>query len=141
MSVQRESQSNRRRLIRLSISAAANGLSRNRLATIAATTTMTLMLMVLASVLVIRAGLDAALSYADSKVEVIAYLKSSVTETEARSIQVQIEGIDGDEGCNVCERRRCPCRLQGALEGAWRAGPHGQSRRESTPRELRDRAR
>ena len=53
------------------------------------------MLMVLASVLVIRAGLDAALSYADSKVEVIAYLKSSVTEGEARSIQVQIEGIDG----------------------------------------------
>ena len=33
MSMQRESQSNRRRLIRLSISAAANGLSRNRLAT------------------------------------------------------------------------------------------------------------
>ena len=64
MSVQRESQSNRRRLIRLSISAAANGLSRNRLATIAATTTMTLMLMVLASVLVIRAGLDAAISRA-----------------------------------------------------------------------------
>jgi len=95
MSVQNESQSNRGRLIRLSISAAANGLSRNRLATIAATTTMTLMLMVLASVLVIRAGLDAALSYADSKVEVIAYLKSSVTETDARSIQVQIEGIDG----------------------------------------------
>jgi cell division protein FtsX len=92
MSVQRESQSNRRRLIRLSISAAANGLSRNR---IAATTTMTLMLMVLASVLVIRAGLDAALSYADSKVEVIAYLKGAVTESEARSIQVQIEGIEG----------------------------------------------
>ena len=98
MSAQRESQSNRGRLIRLSISAAANGLSRNRLATIAATTTMTLMLMVLASVLVIRAGLDAALSYADSKVEVIAYLKSSVTESEARSIQVQIEGIEGVKG-------------------------------------------
>ena len=98
MSAQRESQSNRGRLIRLSISAAANGLSRNRLATIAATTTMTLMLMVLASVLVIRAGLDAALSYADSKVEVIAYLKSSVTESEARGIQVQIEGIEGVKG-------------------------------------------
>jgi cell division transport system permease protein len=98
MSVQRESQSNRGRLIRLSISAAANGLSRNRLATIAATTTMTLMLMVLASVLVIRAGLDSALSYADSKVEVIAYLKSSVTESEARALQVQIEGIDGVKG-------------------------------------------
>lgn len=98
MNTQRESKSNRVRLIRLSISAAANGLARNRLATIAATTTMTLMLMVLASVLVIRAGLDAALSYADSKVEVIAYLKSSVTESEARSIQVQIEGIDGVKG-------------------------------------------
>jgi cell division transport system permease protein len=98
MSMQRESQSNRVRLIRLSISAAANGLSRNRLATIAATTTMTLMLMVLASVLVIRAGLDAALSYADSKVEVIAYIKSSVTESEARSLQVQIEGIEGVKG-------------------------------------------
>jgi cell division protein FtsX len=93
--MQEKGQSNRGRLIRLSISAAANGLSRNRLATIAATTTMTLMLMVLASVLVIRAGLDAALSYADSKVEVIAYLKSSVTEGDARALQVQIEGIAG----------------------------------------------
>jgi len=95
MTMQGMRQSNRGRLIRLSISAAANGLSRNRLATIAATTTMTLMLMVLASVLVIRAGLDAALSYADSKVEVIAYLKGSVTESDARGMQAQIEGIDG----------------------------------------------
>lgn len=98
MSVQQEHRSHRRRLIRLSIAAAANGLSRNRLATVAATTTMTLMLMVLASVLVIRAGLDAALSYADSKVEVIAYLKGSVTEGEARSLQVQIEAIEGVKG-------------------------------------------
>ena len=95
MSLPREHASNRGRLIRLSIAAAANGLSRNRLATVAATTTMTLMLMVLASVLVIRAGLDAALSYADSKVEVIAYLKSSVSEDDARAIQVQIKAIDG----------------------------------------------
>ena len=95
MSLPREYASNRGRLIRLSIAAAANGLSRNRLATVAATTTMTLMLMVLASVLVIRAGLDAALSYADSKVEVIAYLKSSVSEDDARAIQVQIKAIDG----------------------------------------------
>ena len=95
MAERRPDRSHRRRLIRLSVAAAANGLSRNRLATIAATTTMTLMLMVLASVLVIRAGLDAALSYADSKVEVIAYLKSSVADDDARAIQSQIEGIDG----------------------------------------------
>ena len=95
MSLPRERSSNRGRLIRLSFAAAANGLSRNRLATIAATTTMTLMLMVLASVLVIRAGLDAALSYADSKVEVIAYLKSSVSDADAREIEAQITGIDG----------------------------------------------
>lgn len=95
MAERRPDSSHRRRLIRLSVAAAANGLSRNRLATIAATTTMTLMLMVLASVLVIRAGLDAALSYADSKVEVIAYLKSSVADDDARAIQSQIEGIDG----------------------------------------------
>ena len=93
--MQNERQSYRGRLIRLSIAAAANGLSRNRLATIAATTTMTLMLMVLASVLVVRAGLDAALSYADSKVEVVAYLKGAIPEAAGRSIQVQIEGIEG----------------------------------------------
>ena len=95
MNEQRSGRSHRARLIRLSISAAANGLSRNRLATVAATTTMTLMLMVLASVLVIRAGLDAALSFADSKVEVIAYLKSTITESQADALQGQIEGIDG----------------------------------------------
>ena len=83
------------RLLRLSVSAAANGLARNRLATIAATMTMTLMLLVLASVLVIRAGLDAALSYADSKVEVVAYLKVGVSDTRAADLRSEILKIDG----------------------------------------------
>ena len=83
------------RLIRLSVSAALNGLSRNRLATVAATMTMTLMLLVLASVLVIRAGLDAALSYADSKVEVVAYLKVGASEERANSLRNEILKIDG----------------------------------------------
>ena len=83
------------RLIRLSVSAAVNGLSRNRLATVAATMTMTLMLLVLASVLVIRAGLDAALSYADSKVEVVAYLKVGASEERANSLRNEILKIDG----------------------------------------------
>lgn len=84
-----------RRLLRLSLRAAANGLVRNRLATIAATATMTFMLLVLASVLVIRAGLDAALSYADSKVEVVAYLKLNATDTTVQRLTAEIESIDG----------------------------------------------
>ncbi|MEI6270726.1 MAG: permease-like cell division protein FtsX [Chloroflexota bacterium] len=83
------------RLLRLSVSAAANGLARNRLATIAATMTMTLMLLVLASVLVIRAGLDAALSYADSKIEVVAYLKAGVADARAADFRSEILKIDG----------------------------------------------
>mgnify|MGYP003352814781 CR=1 FL=1 len=83
------------RLLRLSLQAAANGLVRNRLATVAATVTMTLMLLVLASVLVIRAGLDAALAYADSKVEVVAYLKLDATEAIADRLSAEIRGIDG----------------------------------------------
>ena len=83
------------RLLRLSVSAAANGLARNRLATIAATMTMTLMLLVLASVLVIRAGLDAALSYADSKVEVVAYLKVGASDARAAELRAEILKIDG----------------------------------------------
>ncbi len=83
------------RLIRLSGSAAMNGLARNRLATVAATMTMTLMLLVLASVLVIRAGLDAALSYADSKVEVVAYLKVGASDERAASLRKEILKIDG----------------------------------------------
>ncbi|MFM8177263.1 MAG: cell division protein FtsX, partial [Candidatus Limnocylindrus sp.] len=83
------------RMLRLSVSAAVNGLSRNRLATVAATMTMTLMLLVLASVLVIRAGLDAALSYADSKVEVVAYLKVGASEERANSLRNEILKIDG----------------------------------------------
>lgn len=84
-----------RRLLRLSLRAAANGLVRNRLATIAATATMTFMLLVLASVLVIRAGLDAALSYADSKVEVVAYLKLNATDVTVQRLTTEIESIDG----------------------------------------------
>jgi cell division transport system permease protein len=77
------------------VSAAANGLARNRLATIAATMTMTLMLLVLASVLVIRAGLDAALGYADSKIEVVAYLKAGVADARAADFRSEILKIDG----------------------------------------------
>ncbi|MEI7604565.1 MAG: permease-like cell division protein FtsX [Chloroflexota bacterium] len=83
------------RLVRLSTAAAWNGLKRNRLATIAATVTMTLMLLVLASVLVIRAGLDAALTYADSKIEVVAYLKTSVDAEKAAQVEAQIADIPG----------------------------------------------
>jgi len=57
--------------------------------------TMTLMLLVLASVLVIRAGLDAALSYADSKVEVVAYLKVGASEERANSLRNEILKVDG----------------------------------------------
>jgi len=83
------------RLVRLSTAAAWNGLKRNRLATIAATVTMTLMLLVLASVLVIRAGLDAALTYADSKIEVVAYLKTSIDAEKAAQVEAQIADIPG----------------------------------------------
>ena len=83
------------RLVRLSTTAAWNGLKRNRLATIAATVTMTLMLLVLASVLVIRASLDAALTYADSKVEVVAYLKTSADAEKAAQVEAQIADIPG----------------------------------------------
>ncbi len=83
------------RLLRLSASAAANGLARNRLATVAATMTMTLMLLVLASVLVIRAGLDAALSYADSKVEVVAYLKVGTADDRAAALRDEILKVRG----------------------------------------------
>jgi cell division transport system permease protein len=70
-------------------------LKRNRLATIAATVTMTLMLLVLASVLVIRAGLDAALTYADSKIEVVAYLKTSIDAEKAAQVEAEIADIPG----------------------------------------------
>lgn len=83
------------RLVRLSTAAAWNGLKRNRLATIAATVTMTLMLLVLASVLVIRAGLDAALTYADSKIEVVAYLKTSIDAEKAAQVEAEIADIPG----------------------------------------------
>ena len=86
------------RLVRLSLQSALNGLSRNRLATVAATVTMTLMLLVLASVLIIRAGLDAALSYADTKVEVVAYLKSGAQPEQIVAARGEIEALDGVSG-------------------------------------------
>jgi cell division transport system permease protein len=57
--------------------------------------TMTLMLLVLASVLVIRAGLDAALSYADSKVEVVAYLKVGTADDRAAALRDEILKVRG----------------------------------------------
>jgi cell division transport system permease protein len=76
-----------------SISRAWQGFWRNAAMSIAATATMTLMLMLLAGFWIIQAGFLASISYVESKVEVVADLQDSVPSSQLSQLQTALEGM------------------------------------------------
>ena len=73
-----------------SISRAWQGFWRNAAMSIAATATMTLMLLLLAGFWIIQAGFLASISYVESKVEVVADLNDAASATELTALQVAV---------------------------------------------------
>ena len=76
-----------------SIVRAWQGFWRNAAMSLAATATMTLMLLLLAGFWIIQAGFLASLSYVEDKVGVVADLEDNATALEIRDLQDRLEGL------------------------------------------------
>ncbi len=76
-----------------SISRAWQGFWRNAAMSLAATATMTLMLLLLAGFWIIQAGFLASLSYVEDKVGVVADLEDSANQDEIDGLQIRLAGM------------------------------------------------
>jgi cell division transport system permease protein len=76
-----------------SISRAWQGFWRNAAMSLAATATMTLMLLLLASFWIVQAGFLASLSYVEDKVGVVADLRDNISDVALRDVQAQLVAI------------------------------------------------
>ena len=76
-----------------SIARAWQGFWRNAAMSLAATATMTLMLLLLASFWIVQAGFLASLSYVEAKVGVVADLKEDVADADLTELQARLGGM------------------------------------------------
>jgi cell division transport system permease protein len=76
-----------------SISRAWQGFWRNAAMSLAATATMTLMLMLLAGFWIIQAGFLASISYVESKVEVVADLEDGAPASELNALRAEVAAL------------------------------------------------
>jgi cell division transport system permease protein len=76
-----------------SIRRAWQGFWRNALMSFAATATMVLMLLLLAGFWIIQTGLLAGLEFTEQKVEVVAYLQSTATESQVTTLKEKLEAM------------------------------------------------
>jgi cell division transport system permease protein len=81
------------RFIGFSLRRAFQGLWRNRVMTIAAVVTMVLMLILLSSLLIVVSGMEAGLTYIESKVEIRAELAEGLTQDRVDQLERQVGAI------------------------------------------------
>jgi cell division transport system permease protein len=81
------------RFIGFSLRRAFQGLWRNRVMTIAAVVTMVLMLILLSSLLIVVSGMEAGLTYIESKVEIRAELAKGLTQDRVDSLTRTLEAL------------------------------------------------
>jgi len=79
--------------IAFSLQRAWQGYWRNGLMSLAATASMTLMLVMLSGLFILLSGLDATLNYVESKVEVVAYLADSASDDEVNALQADLQTL------------------------------------------------
>jgi cell division transport system permease protein len=79
--------------IAFSLQRAWQGYWRNGLMSLAATASMTLMLVLLSGLFILLSGLDATLNYVESKVEVVAYLTDSASVDEINALQADLQAL------------------------------------------------
>ena len=82
------------RFLRFSIRQALQGLWRNRVMNIAATITMTLMLILLSTLVIIISGVEAGLAFIESRVEVRAELYAGLRDEAVEDLRVRLEALD-----------------------------------------------
>src|SRR5215216_715278 len=76
-----------------SVARAWQGFWRNAAMSLAATATMTLMLLLLASFWIVQAGFLASLSYVEDKVGVVADLEANATNVQIREVQGRLDAM------------------------------------------------
>jgi cell division transport system permease protein len=79
--------------VAFSLKRAWQGFWRNGLMSLAATASMTLMLVLLSGLIILLSGLDATLNYVESKVEVVAYLKDAATPADVSALQKSLQDM------------------------------------------------
>jgi cell division transport system permease protein len=79
--------------IGFSLQRAWQGYWRNGLMSLAATASMTLMLVLLSGLFILLSGLDATLNYVEAKVEVVAYLAESASVDEVNALQADLQAL------------------------------------------------
>src|SRR3990172_6222470 len=81
------------RFLAFSIKRAWEGLWRNIVMSLAATATMVLMLLLLAGLLIVVTGLNAALDYFESKVEVTAFVRDGTPQPRIDEVMGIVRGM------------------------------------------------
>lgn len=92
------------RFVIFSLRRAWQGFWRNALMSLAATATMVLMLLLLAGFWIINTGLLAGLEYTESKVNVIAYLTDTITDSQLLDLTDRVEAMPEVETVNHVNR-------------------------------------
>lgn len=83
------------RFIGFSVVRAWQGFWRNAMMSLAATATVILMLVLLAALFIVIAGLNSGLEFVESKVGVTAELKDGLSEAQAAELVAEVEGLPG----------------------------------------------
>jgi cell division transport system permease protein len=87
--------SRRSRRLRFALGASRRGIARNRLAAVAASLTMTLMLALLGGAYLASATLDAASIWATNKIQVVAYLETEASAGDATRVLGAVRDLPG----------------------------------------------
>jgi cell division transport system permease protein len=99
-----------------SIRRAWQGFWRNAAMSLAATATMTLMLMLLAGFWVIQAGLLAGLDFAEQKVQVVADLNDNTTQTVVTGLEQQLTGMSEVRSVNYVSKDEALARFRASRQ-------------------------
>src|SRR6186997_2097916 len=92
------------RFVGFSLRRAFQGLWRNRVMTLAATVTMVLMLILLSSLLIVVSGMEAGLSYIESKVEIRAELAKGLAQDRVDQLTRQLQALPEVSGVDFISK-------------------------------------
>jgi len=102
------------RFIGFSVVRAWQGFWRNAMMSLAATATVILMLVLLASLLIVIAGLNSGLEFIEDKVAVTAQLKDNLPDAERETLIAQVEAMPGVESVEYVSPVQAMARLREA---------------------------
>ena len=103
-----------------SLRRAWQGFWRNALMSLAATLTMVLMLLLLASFLILQNVLLASLAYVEQKVEVVAYVENTATQEQVDALVATIDGMPESTSVEYVSREEALRRFREAQEAQGR---------------------